>query len=68
MVHSIGIEYLVKEIYDTGAEIGIHNDLITIMIVYGLNPFLFNKEELEFYKSLKIKIYGTAAHGSQIAK
>jgi hypothetical protein len=68
MVHSPGIEYLFKEIHDTGAEIGIHNDLLTIMIVYGLNPFEFNKQELTFYKSLRIKINGTASHGSPIAK
>lgn len=68
MVRSAGIESLFREIYKTGAEIGIHNDLITIMVKDGLNPYLFNKEELAFYKSLKIKIYGTAAHGSVIAK
>jgi hypothetical protein len=68
MVRSTSIEYLYKEIYKTGAEIGIHNDLITIMIEYELNPYLFNKEELAFYKSLKIKIYGTASHGSPLGK
>ena len=68
MVRSTGIEDLIKEIHKTGAEIGIHNDLITIMIEYNLDPFLFNKEELAFYKSLKIKIHGTAAHGSPLAK
>jgi hypothetical protein len=68
MVRSPGIDFLFKEIQNTGAEIGIHNDLITIMIEYGINPYLFNREELAFYKSLKIKIYGTATHGSPIAK
>jgi len=68
IVRSPGIENLFKEIHDTGAEIGIHNDLLTIMIVYGLNPFEFNRQEIAFYKSLRIKIYGTAAHGSPLAK
>jgi len=68
MVRSPGIESLFKEIHDTGAEIGIHNDLLTIMIVYGLNPFEFNRQEIAFYKSLRIKINGTAAHGSPLAK
>ncbi len=68
MVRTTGIEYLFKEIQKTGAEIGIHNDLISIMIDHGINPYLFNKEELAFYKSLKIKIYGTSSHGSLIAK
>jgi hypothetical protein len=65
---STGIGNLFKEIHKTGAEIGIHNDLLSIMIEHGLNPYLFNKEELAFYRSLKIKIYGTASHGSLIAK
>jgi len=68
MVHSPGIEYLFKEIHNTGAEIGIHNDLLTVLILNNTDPFLFNKEELKFYKSLKIPIYGTAAHGSPLAK
>lgn len=68
MVRSQGIENLFKEIHDTGSEIGIHNDLITIMVVYGLDPFEFNKQELAFYRSLRIKIHGTAAHGSPLAK
>jgi hypothetical protein len=68
IVRSTGIEDLLKEIHKTGSEIGIHNDLLTIMIVYNLDPFLFNQEELAFYKSLKIRINGTAAHGSPLAK
>jgi hypothetical protein len=68
IVRSAGIEDLFKEIYKTGAEIGIHNDLLTLMIVYNLDPFLFNQEELAFYKSLKIRINGTAAHGSPLAR
>ena len=68
MVRSTGIEYLFKEIYNTGAEIGIHNDLLTVLILNNIDPYLFNKEELKFYKSLKIPIYGTAAHGSPLAK
>lgn len=62
----IGI--LTKEIYKTGAEIGIHNDLMTVMIVHGLDPFLFNQKELLYYKSLKIPVYGTSSHGSEIAR
>jgi hypothetical protein len=68
LVRSRGIEDIIKEIHNTGAEIGIHNDLITIMVEYGLNPYSFNKAELAFYRSLKIKINGTASHGSAVAK
>lgn len=68
MAHSPGIENLFKEIHNTGAEIGIHNDLLTVLILNNIDPYLFNKEELKFYKSLNIPIYGTAAHGSPLAK
>jgi len=51
-----------------GHEIGIHNDLLTVMIQYKNDPFLFNQEELDYYKSLGIIVYGTASHGSQIAR
>ena len=68
IVRSTGIEDLLKDIHKTGCEIGIHNDLLTIMIVYKLDPFLFNQEEIAFYRSLRIRINGTAAHGSPLAR
>lgn len=63
-----GMGQLYKELYNYGDEIGIHNDLLTIMITHKLDPFVFNKNELSFYKSLNIPIHGTVAHGSEIAK
>ena len=68
LVRSKGMDQLYKELYNDGAEIGIHNDLLTVMITHKLDPFIFNKNELSFYKSLNIPIYGTVAHGSEIAK
>ena len=68
VIRTAGMEHLYKEIHATGAEIGIHNDLQAVMITYGADPFVFNKEELSFYDTLKIPIYGTAAHGSPISK
>lgn len=68
IVRSSGIEYIFKEIHNTGAEIGIHNDLLTVMILHNIDPIMFNKEEMRFYQSLNIPIHGTAAHGSPLAK
>ncbi len=59
---------LYRQLSDAGAEIGIHNDLLTMMILYGIDPYSFTRDELAFYKSLKIPVYGTASHGSLIAK
>jgi hypothetical protein len=67
-VRNTGLDSLVRKIYETGAEIGIHNDLLTVMIEYHTDPFIFNEKDLAFYKSLNIPIYGTSSHGSPIAK
>jgi hypothetical protein len=56
-----------KEISYYGHEIGIHNDLVVIMIQYEMDPLTFNKYELEHYKKLGIDIHGTVAHGSDLA-
>jgi len=65
---SIGLDSLIRELYDTGAEIGIHNDMLTAMIIYGFDPLIFNGNEMTFIKSLGIPIFGTASHGSSVAK
>ena len=62
------MDYLYKELYDKGAEIGIHNDLLTLMIIFNCDPKIFTLEEISHYASLGIPVYGTAAHGSQIPK
>jgi len=67
-VRNTGIDSLIRKIYETGAEIGIHNDLLTVMIDDGEDPFIFNQKDLAFYNSLNIPIYGSSSHGSPIAK
>jgi hypothetical protein len=62
------MDYLYKELYSKGAEIGIHNDLLTLMILFKYDPLTFTLEEISHYASLGIPVYGTAAHGSQIPK
>jgi hypothetical protein len=62
------MDYVYHELVDRGANIGIHNDLLTIMIQYHLDPLLFNLGEIAHYDSIGIHIVGTAAHGSEIAK
>jgi len=61
-----------KEIYQAinslGNEIGIHNDLLTVMIKYNIDPYAFNSSEMSFFKELGIEIVGTAAHGSNTAQ
>lgn len=61
------MEECYKKISGLGHEVGIHNDLLAIMILEGMNPFLFNSGEISFYRSLGIPVVGTASHGSSIA-
>lgn len=58
---------LYKNIQDMHHEIGIHNDLLTVMIDYEMDPFVFNHDDIEYLESFGINIYGTASHGSTIA-
>jgi hypothetical protein len=58
------IYYLKKIQNDFGHEIGFHNDLVTLQIVYGISPKEFLKNELAYLRGNKINIVGTAYHGS----
>ncbi|MEE4197223.1 MAG: hypothetical protein V2I54_06235 [Bacteroidales bacterium] len=49
---------------DYNCEIGIHNDLVTLEVVYRMNPVIFLKEELKWLRNNGIEITGTASHGS----
>lgn len=45
-------------------EIGWHNDLVTLQLVYGVDPILFLDQELDWLRSNGLNITGTASHGS----
>jgi hypothetical protein len=62
------MDFVYKELYAKGAEIGIHNDLLTLMILHNCDPKTFTLGEISHYESLGIPVYGTAAHGSQIPR
>jgi hypothetical protein len=60
------IVYYLKKIQDTfGHEVGWHNDLVTLQIVYELDPKIFLKNELQWLRSNDLKIFGNVSHGSQ---
>jgi hypothetical protein len=68
LVRFPGISEIVLEVHRTGAEIGIHNDLLTVMMIHKADPYKFNAEELKYYKSIGIRVHGTASHGSPLAR
>ena len=61
------MEEVYQEIYNLGNEVGIHNDLLTVMIEENIEPYDFNWNEILFYSGLGVEIEGTSAHGSNIA-
>jgi hypothetical protein len=49
-------------------EIGWHNDLVTLQVVYNMNPANFLHSELNWLRSNGLNIVGTASHGSNYCK
>jgi|WetSurMetagenome_2_1015567.scaffolds.fasta_scaffold16650_2 hypothetical protein len=68
-VHSNEIIPILKSMQnEKHFEIGWHNDLVTLQVIYNINPVTFFHSELNWLRSNGIKIYGTAAHGSSYCK
>lgn len=64
-VHNDNIIPLLKKLQDERHfEIGWHNDLVTLQLIYGINPVDFLKNELNWLRSNGIRVTGTASHGS----
>ena len=55
-----------KKIQDYfGHEIGFHNDLVTLQIVYGVCPREYLRNELAYLRDNGIMVFGTTYHGSK---
>ena len=65
-VRYICLDEIYQKIFALGHEIGIHNDLLTVMIEWGLEPFKFNKFTIDEFNRIGIPIYGTSSHGANI--
>lgn len=62
------LDPIYKKIYKLGHEIGIHNDLLTVWLVWNLDYFLFNQYCIKTFTDQGIPIYGTSSHGSSICR
>jgi len=68
-VHSERIIPILKKMQnEKHFEIGWHNDLVTLQVVYNIDPVVFLHNELNWLRSNGINIVGTAAHGSSYCK
>jgi hypothetical protein len=53
-----------RRLAELGHEVGWHNDLVTLQLVYGLDPVEYVAGELAWLRANGIEVVGTAAHGS----
>ena len=53
-----------RRLQDLGHEVGWHNDLVTLQLVYDLDPVEYLAAELAWLRENGIDVVGTAAHGS----
>jgi len=68
-IHTNNIIPLLKKMQDERHfEIGWHNDLVTLQVIYNINPVTFLHNELNWLRSNGLTIVGTAAHGSNYCK
>ncbi len=57
---------LYREIESLGHEVGVHQDLMTLMLYHGVDPLPFEKKELEYYKKIGMTVRGVVSHGGII--
>ena len=53
-----------RRLQELGHEVGWHNDLVTLQLVYGLDPVEYLAEELRWLRESGVDVVGTSAHGS----
>lgn len=64
-IRNDNVIFYLKKIQDTfSQEIGIHNDLVTLQIVYEIPPKEYLRNELIYLRGNGINIWGTTYHGS----
>lgn len=68
-IHTDSILPILKDMQDNSHfEIGWHNDLVTLQVVYHIDPVNFFHQELAWLRSNGLKITGSASHGSNYCK
>jgi hypothetical protein len=68
-IHTNKIIPVLKKMQDERHfEIGWHNDLVTLQVIYNINPVTFLHNELNWLRSNGLTIDGIAAHGSNYCK
>jgi hypothetical protein len=63
-VHDSRLLPALQRLQELGHEVGWHNDLVTLQLVYDLDPVEYLAAELRWLRENGIDVVGTAAHGS----
>lgn len=65
LIRNPNLIFYLKKIQDSfGQEIGLHNDLVTLQLMYGISPRQYLKNELAYLRGNGINVWGTSYHGS----
>lgn len=62
------MDRLYRQIQSLGHEIGVHNDLLSMMILWDIDPLEFQKQELAYYRQAGFQVVGAVSHGSGIVR
>ncbi len=60
------MDRLYRRIQELGHDIGVHNDLLSMMILWDIDPLEFQKQELEYYRKAGFPVVGVVSHGSGV--
>ena len=68
IVHDSSLIDKCKYMEDLGHKIGLHNDLIGLSFKMRRNPGEILESEIEYFNKHGIRLWGTAAHGTPLAR
>ncbi len=62
----VSMDEFYRKIQSLGHEIGVHNDLLSMQILWDIDPMEFQKQELEYYHQAGFPVVGAVSHGSGV--
>lgn len=64
VVRYANMDEVYRQIADTGADIGVHTDLLEMKIRMDIDPLVFQQEELKYWRDNGFDVVGSVANGS----
>lgn len=60
------MDRLYRQLQNDGHELGVHNDLLSMMLLWDIDPVHFQQQELAYYHRNGFTITGVVSHGSSV--